>query len=659
MWVRFSRRTRRPSAVRSPHFRPQVDVLENRCLLSAGALDTTFGNGAGYVNTNLIPNQINTDVAYSVLIQPDGKILAVGDAEGRDTRGRLLTPPEIGLVRYNPNGSLDSSFGNAGVVIGPASVYHGQGADFIHAALYPPAGTGNDGKIVVGGLAGGFSIARYNANGSLDTSFGAKGIATANFGSTSSWDVIFEVIQPDGKIVALGQTADDTQSQLARFNADGSLDSTFQGGMVTGPVVNPFSLLLQADGKLVVVGTPVNGGSGGLELARYNTNGTLDASFGNGGVVINSSFGTAYQGAIYPTAGTPNDGKILVEGNEPSHHELARYNPDGSLDSTFGNGGLAIGPPVPGTGGGNIFATQGPAIQPDGRIVVAGGGPGHTFGTARYNSDGSLDTSFGSRGSAGTWTGGNSTTDEVALQPNGAIVAAGWGYNGSNVGFVVARFLGGPTSGPAFSVTGLPSSTTAGVAQTITVTAEGASGTVTAADASGNPNPGYTGTVHFTSSDPQAVLPADYTFTAADQGVHTFTVTLKTVGNQSFNITDEATGYSGGDGAITINPAAASSFVLRAFPASIIQGTAATFTVTAMDPYGNVATGYTGTVTFGSSDPLASVPGNYTFTAADAGIHTFSATLNTVGTESLTATDILDTSITGTETGISVTRRKH
>jgi uncharacterized delta-60 repeat protein len=637
--VKRSASRRRP-AFQRPSCRPRVEALEDRCLLSAGALDPTFGNGAGYVQTS--PTN-NTDTATSVLIQPDGKIIAVGDTYsiGSGHIGSF----GVGLVRYNTDGSLDMSFGNAGI----ANVGPGVSDFFIHAALYPTEGTANDGKIVVGGLYGSFSIARINPNGTLDTSFGSKGIATAPFAASNNAEgVFFQVIQPDGKIVALGQTADNTHGELARFKPDGSLDPTFgQGGMVTGPVLDPYSLLLQADGKLVMVGAP-NAQTNGLELARFNADGTLDTSFGSGGIVTNSSFGfQAVAGAIYPVAGTANDGKIIVEGG--ARVEMARYNPDGSLDSTFGNGGLATTPS--GQISADYYNSQGVAIQADGRIVVSGDAhPPNASGitTARYNVDGSLDSTFGSGGIVTNETSGRGHA--VALQSNGATVVAGTSSNGKYSDYIVARFLGGPTSGPAFGVTGFPSNATAGVTQTITVTAE---------DASGNPNLGYTGTIHFTSSDPQAGLPADYTFTAADKGVHTFTVTLKTAGFQSVNVTDVSTGYSGGDGAITINPAAATSFVVSGFPTSIIQGTAATFTVTAMDPYGNVATGYTGTVKFSSSDPLASLPGNYTFTAADAGTHTFSATLNTVGTESLTVTDILDTSITGTETGISVTIKKH
>ena len=174
--------------------------------------------------------------------------------------------------------------------------------------------------------------------------------------------------------------------------------------------------------------------------------------------------------------------------------------------------------------------------------------------------------------------------------------------------------------------------------------------TVTAKNADGTTNTSYRGTVHFTSSDPQAVLPADYTFTAADGGVHTFSATLKTAGSQSITASDTVVPSGAGTQAgITVNPAAASRFTVAGFPSPVTAGVAGSFTVTAWDAYGNRATGYTGTVRFTSSDAKAVLPGNYTFTAADAGMHTFSAMLKTAGTQSLTATDTANAAIAGTQ----------
>jgi hypothetical protein len=196
-----------------------------------------------------------------------------------------------------------------------------------------------------------------------------------------------------------------------------------------------------------------------------------------------------------------------------------------------------------------------------------------------------------------------------------------------------------------FQVVSSAGSVTAGTALNVTVTAQ---------DAYGNTVTGYRGTVHLTSTDPQAVLPANYTFTAMDAGKHTFSVTLKTAGSQTMTVTDTASGaVTGTSGSVTVTPAAATHFKISA-PASVKKGVAFSFTVTALDAYGNVATGYLGTVAFTSSDPKAGLPASYTFTAANAGVATFTATFNTVGVQSLTATDTKTKSITGTDGSIQV-----
>ncbi len=196
-----------------------------------------------------------------------------------------------------------------------------------------------------------------------------------------------------------------------------------------------------------------------------------------------------------------------------------------------------------------------------------------------------------------------------------------------------------------FSVSA-PASTTAGQVFSVIVTA---------LDSNNNTFTGYRGTVHFTSSDPQAVLPSDYTFVAADAGVHTFTVTLKTAGNQSITATDTATAtITGVDSPIDVAPAAAKTLLVAGFPSPIVAGTVASFTVTAMDPYGNIATGYMGTVHFTSTDKKAALPTNYTFSSSDAGVHDFAAILETAGTRAITATDTVTKTITGSQSGIGV-----
>ncbi len=203
-------------------------------------------------------------------------------------------------------------------------------------------------------------------------------------------------------------------------------------------------------------------------------------------------------------------------------------------------------------------------------------------------------------------------------------------------------------SGPAttLTVSGYPSPTTAGAAHNVTVTAK---------DAYGNAATGYTGTVHLTSSDARAVLPANYTFVAGDNGTHNLSVTLKTSGTQTITATDTVTGtITGTQSAITVNVGPATTFTVSGFTSPTTAGAAHNVTVTAYDAGGNLATGYTGTVHLTSSDAQAVLPANYTFTGGDAGTHAFSVTLKTSGTQSITATDTVTGTITGTQSGIMV-----
>jgi hypothetical protein len=157
---------------------------------------------------------------------------------------------------------------------------------------------------------------------------------------------------------------------------------------------------------------------------------------------------------------------------------------------------------------------------------------------------------------------------------------------------------------------------------------------------------GYTGTVRLTSSDARAVLPGTYTFTAADAGRHTFSAVLKTAGTQSLTATDAANAAIAGIQDLTVNPAAASRLLVSA-PASVNVGAPFSLTVTVVDAYGNVVTGYRGRLAFRSSDPTALLPRNYTFTAADQGVHTFTGLVQRKrGQQTITVTDTLDTSLT-------------
>ena len=217
----------------------------------------------------------------------------------------------------------------------------------------------------------------------------------------------------------------------------------------------------------------------------------------------------------------------------------------------------------------------------------------------------------------------------------------------SNVNSITGH-EGGITVSPAalagLQLTGLPGTATAGQAQTFTVTA---------LDAYGNLVTGYTGTVNFLSGDAHALLQTTYTFTAADQGTHSFSVTFVTAGSQYLAVNDAASQTGATFADVTVNAGQVAQLQVSGFPA-ITAGVAQSFTVTAYDAYGNVATGYTDTVYFKSSDSKAVLPANYPFTAADQGTHTFSATLLTAGTQSLIVTDANSNSVASQENGIAV-----
>ena len=233
---------------------------------------------------------------------------------------------------------------------------------------------------------------------------------------------------------------------------------------------------------------------------------------------------------------------------------------------------------------------------------------------------------------------GSADFHDITSGNNGYAAGPGYDYvtglGSPMVNDVVASLDGGTVTAPdKLVITGAPQGpVAAGSSFNVTVTAETSSGQV---------DPGFAGTVSFTSTDGQAVLPGSYTFTTGtggDDGVHTFSVTLRTAGSQGITASD---GSSSATAQVTVTPAAASQLVISISPTATV-GSPLTFTVTARDPYGNVATGYAGTVSFTSTDGQAVLPAGYTFTTgagADDGAHTFTVTFNTVGTQTVTATD--------------------
>jgi uncharacterized delta-60 repeat protein len=333
-----------------------------------GSLDTGFGAG-GKVTTSFGSGD---SAAYGVAIQPDGKIVAVGGSTG-----------DFAVARYNPDGSPDNSFD----VDGKVTIDLRGGSDFAQAVVIQP-----DGKIVIAGgtlLSGRlqFALVRLNPDGSLDDGFGESGMAlTAFVGSAAAHAV---TLQPDGKIVVGGEAAADFA--LARYNPDGSLDTSFYLGgktVITFPGVVPgrtdsaTSVIIQPDGKIIAGGSvQFTNNTRAIGLARFNSDGSLDNSFDGDGRTLVLDFNPSFTQQQAVLAQQP-DGKILAAATgSSSDFALARFNLDGSLDQTFGNGGKMTT-----DFGGTQDLARGMALQSDGKFVVVGLVNGN-FGIARYQGD--------------------------------------------------------------------------------------------------------------------------------------------------------------------------------------------------------------------------------------------------------------------------------
>jgi hypothetical protein len=333
-------------------------------------------------------------------------------------------------------------------------------------------------------------------------------------------------------------------------------------------------------------------------------------------------------------AGTasPNYGGILgIKGNAGQANGSGLYNFGASLSL---HDSFHLAAPAASTAG-SAFTVTVTALDADGNTAT-----GYT-GTVHFTStDGqaSLPADYSFTGSD---EGAHSFSGVVLKTAGSQALTATDTTAGSITG--AAGVTVSPAAASSFSLTA-PAGSTAGSAFSVTVTA---------LDPYGNTATGYTAGVHFTSSDGQATLPTDYTFQASDAGQHTLAggVTLFTAGNQTLSAS--ASGVAAGTASVAVSPASAASLSLAA-PTSATAGSSFAATVTVRDAYGNTATGYTGTVHFASTDAQSTLPADYTFTADDQGTHTFAAALKTAGTQSLTATDTSTTSVTGTESGISV-----
>ncbi|MEH1910537.1 MAG: DUF4347 domain-containing protein [Nostoc sp.] len=413
-------------------FEPEV-ITAYASVLGVVMLDTSF-NTTGKVTTDFARDN---DYGKSITVQPDGKILVAGGSNG--------TNSDFAIVRYNSNGTLDTSFNITGKVT----------TDFTNSNDYGSSITVQpDGKILVAGDSynrtnNDFAIARYNSNGTLDTSFNITGKITTDFTNSSNDYGSSITVQPDGKILVAGGSYNGTNYDFAivRYNSNGSLDTSFN---TTGKLTTNFtngndfgnSITVQPDGKILVAGGSDNDINNDFAIVRYNSNGSLDTSFNITGKVTTdfaSNNDSAYSITVQP------DDKILVAGGSDNginnDFAIARYNSNGSLDTSFNTTGKVTTDFASNNNDSGYSLT----VQPDGKILVAGdsdNGTNFDFAIARYNSNGSLDTSFNTTGKVTTdFASNNDSGYSLTVQPDGKILVAGESNNGTNYDFAIARYL--------------------------------------------------------------------------------------------------------------------------------------------------------------------------------------------------------------------------
>ncbi len=415
---------------------------------------------------------------------------------------------------------------------------------------------------------------------------------------------------------------------------------------------------------------PVGGGSASIAVGDFNSDGKLDLAVTNDhdgtlSVLLNST----PLGATTPSFTSQ---QTFATGIAPAQGVVGDFNGDGKPDLAVANDGSNTVSVLLNDSAGPIALNGSPATgtissgpeAPAAVAVVADTTPQSAVVNTPFatplavdvrNAAGHLvqnvSVTFSAPGGGSSGRFGSNTSATVVTNASGRATAPTFTANTIAGSFIVmAQAAGGSSPSTSFSLTntpaaastlivaGFPSPVTAGTAGNFTVTAQ---------DPYGNTATGYTGRVHFTSGDAQAALPDDYTFQAADNGRHLFGAVLKTAGTQALTATDSGTpGLTGTQAGIVVQPAAAARLDLSA-PARVFPNAPFAVTVIVRDPFNNVATGYTSTVRFRSTDPLAGLTGDYTFMPGDAGQHTFSMTLGTAGRQTIVARDTAQRALRG------------
>jgi len=355
---------------------------------SDGTRDNAFGVGGVFIYGE---KSKGNNYGSGVALQPDGKIIVVGDSYYDTSR-------EVLVLRCNSDGSLDSTFGKGGVATYRSQTKENEDLSF-GVKLQSDARI-----VVVGSTHNGKNyepmILRYNSNGSLDSSFGKGGVVTyKGLSDANVWGRAV-AIQHDGRIVMVGvsYTTKKCDVVTVRYNADGSLDKGFGEGGVAPSTCPPGgrdwgrSIAIQSDGKIIVAGNTRLGENTNILLLRYNANGKPDTTFGMGGIASYQSL--VKKGNWGQSVALLPDGKILIVGNSLSGPKkeayIARCNSDGTMDSSFGKEGFVLANYLPDGNSWGFAVTS----QPDGKIIVVGyaqSGKNRDILVARYKKDGTPD----------------------------------------------------------------------------------------------------------------------------------------------------------------------------------------------------------------------------------------------------------------------------
>ena len=420
-------------------------------LQANGTVDSSFGTN-GIVTTDY---NGTTQEALSILLLPDGKFIIGGDSENG------TTSYDFALVRYKSDGTVDSTFGTDGMATADIS---GSG-DFINSIALQ-----SDGKIIAAGSSSGlsgedFALARFNIDGSLDSTFGTSGRVTTDFAGYA--DRAFSVAIHNDTIALAGETINSESRYnmaLARYTPDGVLDINFgEGGKLTADFFgldNYLStVIVQPDGKIVLGGTAFNASNADIAMVRYTAGGTLDPTFNANGKM--TSFLPYETESMVSDVALQADGKLLVcgysgLGDNNDDFFVARYNQDGTVDATFGSGGLTTT-----DFSSNFDIPTAMAIRPDGFIVLVGtsinfSNYNEDIVMARYKPNGTLDSSFGTNGQVVLDISDNDEAYAVSLLSSGQLLVAGSFYNtiNSNHDFLVLRYNSNGTIDGTFGTNG-------------------------------------------------------------------------------------------------------------------------------------------------------------------------------------------------------------